>query len=155
MNLICYRGEYYNALFILGLRLERKGDLGDELAPVKALCEKIEKMYHDFDFGTPDDVKRTIAEFESGDDIINVVLAKLRLRAESFDTVEDAEQLIEDAKAATARFPHNWELYKYIADAELYMGNTEKALKLYDIVEERTVNGELLKDIKEKKLLFS
>lgn len=154
MNLICYRGEYYNALFILGLREERKGDLGDELIPVKALCAKIEKMYHDFDFGTSDDVKNTIAEFEYGDDMINVVLAKLRLRAEELDTAENAEQMIEYAEAAIDRFPHNWDLYKYIADAELHMGNTEKALKIYDIVEDRTVNGELLKDIQEKKRLF-
>lgn len=150
-NLIYYTGEYYKAKYILNLRERYNPLLTEELIRLQNVIDVIEKLYYAFDFKRRSDAKAIIEEFYDNSIQIDFVLAKLRIMSEEAQDKCEYVQLEKAAREGLNHFPQSWDFLKYIADANIGLGNIKKAINLYSIVEEKSINGELILDIKRRK----
>ena len=154
-NLIYYKGAYYHAKYILGLRQREAKPMTPALTSLKEVIEQIEALYYALDFQSRDEARKRIDECDEREYRIDFVLADLRLRSETLAQKQDYEELVHLAKRMIRRFPDSWDIYKYVADGYLGLGKKEEAAEIYDIVETMTANGETRLDIVDRKSRFS
>jgi lipopolysaccharide cholinephosphotransferase len=145
-----WTGEYFKAKKIIS-RLREKREPDARFISILDNIKYIEDAYWEMDNKRTAAAEKIVAEgLAKFPGQINLIIQSLEIMSINAKTEADFLRLKEQAEEQLVRFPDNGEIMKYLADAHLGLGETEKAKEMYGVARMVMRNGMTILDISKK-----
>ena len=147
--LIYYLGEYSSARKIIKIYEKNRTSPDPRIGELSELIERIEALYHAIDYGETEAV-REMTEREEDAPQADFCLAGLSLISSEESDAGGAPELLQKAESMASLFPEVADFNWYVGLARERLGMEKEAREAFEDVVERSNNGIMIRDAKEK-----